>query len=115
MALFGGFATTETLRTQRDWEAHPTVLSGDLDGNDATDPSGVVTDTADIVGGNAYHVVTGSGTASTAILDGFTIIAGKADGGWPHYYGAAGWSTVVAARRWQTSPSAATAPTTAEG
>ena len=36
-----------------------------------------VTDPADIVGGNAYHVVTGSWVTTTAVLDGFTFTAGK--------------------------------------
>ena len=35
---------------------------------------------SDTVGTKAYHVVTGSGTDSTAVLDGFTITGGLANG-----------------------------------
>lgn len=58
VSLYGGFNTTETKRSHRDWETNVTILSG---------------------GDNSYHVVTGSGVGLTTKLDGFTITGGKAD------------------------------------
>jgi hypothetical protein len=80
VALYGGFAGTEGARQQRNWLANLTVLSGDIEGNDVTSAGGVVTNPAHIVGANSYHVVTGSGADSSAILDAFTITAGNATG-----------------------------------
>ncbi|MBU8922922.1 MAG: T9SS type A sorting domain-containing protein [Bacteroidales bacterium] len=66
VALYGGFAGNEASVGQRDWDANVSVLSGDI---------GVVGISTD----NSYHVVTGSWTNSTAILDGFTVTGGRAD------------------------------------
>ncbi|MBK8421367.1 choice-of-anchor Q domain-containing protein [Candidatus Villigracilis saccharophilus] len=66
VALYGGFAGTETLRNERAYMTNVSILSGDIGA------TGVNTD-------NVYHVVTGSGTISTALLDGFTITAGNAN------------------------------------
>ncbi len=80
VALYGGFAGTETSLAERDWQQHVTVLSGDIDGNDIVDANGVDPSTASIVGNNAFHVVSSTGLTETAHLDGFTITAGSATG-----------------------------------
>ncbi|MBK8431321.1 MAG: hypothetical protein IPL28_08535 [Chloroflexi bacterium] len=102
-AVYGGFAGNETARDQRDWEANPTVLSGDIGGDDTTDPHGVVITTGHIVGANSYHVVTADGTTGTSItgitiLDGFIITAGQANG----KFGQPSWRRVftVMVRAW---------------
>ena len=76
VAIYGGFDGTETSREQRnpDPVTNGTIISGDI---------GVAGDASD----NRYHVVTGSSTDSTAILDGFTITGGNADGTNPYSLG----------------------------
>lgn len=72
VALYGGFAGSETVLSQRNVTFNETILSGDLSGNDGPNFANY--------GENSFHVVTGSSTNSTAILDGFTITGGNADG-----------------------------------
>jgi len=70
--LYGGFVGNETALSQRDWEEHETILSGDLAGDDAV---GDLTDAKSPLhrADNVYHVVTG---AEDAALDGFTVRSG---------------------------------------
>lgn len=87
VAIYGGFAGTETARDERDPRSHVTVLSGDIDNDDFNDDgNGIAESYSDITGSNSNHVVYLDGatlqpiTAAT-VLDGFTITAGHADGG----------------------------------
>ena len=54
--LYGGFDPGSGIDEfqERDWETYKTVLSGDLEQNDIIDAYGVVTDTENISGKNAY-------------------------------------------------------------
>jgi len=71
VALYGGFVGVESSRTQRDPSANVTILNGDLLGNDAL--------TLDSTADNSFHVVDASFTGDSAVIDGFTIVAGNSD------------------------------------
>ncbi|MGQ9502074.1 MAG: hypothetical protein ACUVSB_08465 [Anaerolineae bacterium] len=87
VAVYGGFAGTETDRGQRNWQTHVTILSGDIDSNDTTE-NGVVITSSNILGNNSYHVISHTGIISTAVLDGFVVTAGQANGSeWPYSSG----------------------------
>ncbi|MFM1803613.1 MAG: hypothetical protein RL136_492 [Planctomycetota bacterium] len=74
VAVYGGFVGTERFRDQRDASANPTIVSGDLLGNDANG-----TNIAD----NSYHLFVASGAGSGALLDGFIIEGGYANSASP--------------------------------
>ncbi len=70
VAIYGGFAGSETLRSQRNWTTHVTVLSGNI--GDSGDN-----------GDNCYRVFyhVGLTLGASAVLDGFTITAANANSG----------------------------------
>lgn len=70
VTLLGGFAGGEGSADERDPDANPTVLSGDLQGNDAPDFANR--------GDNSRHVVIAEDTDG-AVLDGFTVRGGNFD------------------------------------
>ncbi len=65
---YAGFGEPEP--NARDIDQYKTILSGDLNGDDIQYFMNNLE--------NSYHVVVGSGTDETAVLDGFTITAGNA-------------------------------------
>lgn len=62
VSIYGGFAGGETLRAERDWEAHPTIIDG------RSGPGS---------GFHSRHVLVGG---ANAVLDGVTVQQGRADG-----------------------------------
>jgi len=72
VTLMGGYVGFgEPDPDARNTEAYETVLSGDLDCNDVGSANNAE---------NSHHVVTGSATDASAVLDGFTIAGGNANG-----------------------------------
>jgi hypothetical protein len=80
VAIYGGFAGSESSLDERDVTANLTVLSGDIDQNDVNDDGNFIAESwEDLVGQNSFHVVSAYTASVTAILDGFTITGGSAD------------------------------------
>jgi len=79
VVIRGGFAGVSELDPDiRDVEIYETILSGDLTNDDFDVNGPVVLPLEYTEAGNTYHVVTGSGTDSTAVLDGVIVSSGKA-------------------------------------
>jgi predicted outer membrane repeat protein len=91
VTIKGGYAGFgEQDPNARDIELYETILSGDLAGNDVEVEKPHYLHDHPNRAENSYHVVTGSGTDETAIVDGFSITGGKAEGSYPHYIGGGG-------------------------
>ncbi len=90
VVVYGGFPAGGGAWDQRDPKMYPTILSGDLDSNDATAWPGNKDD-------NSYHVVTANRVKESAGLDGFIIVGGNANAGSsPHDCGGGmyiGWAS----------------------
>ncbi len=72
VVLYGGFSGAETRITNRNWHTNLSILSGEI-GN------------TNVPSDNVFHVVVGS---AGALLDGFTVTGGNANGSYPHNNGA---------------------------
>jgi len=78
--IYGGFVGTEEDLTERlDWNAHKSVLSGDIAQDDLNTDGNRIAERAwnDIQGTNANHLVVADSLDATARLDGFTVTAGS--------------------------------------
>ena len=64
--VYGGFINGAASLAERDAENNITILSGDINGDNAST-------------GNTYHVVISADAVGTALLDGFTVTGGNAD------------------------------------
>lgn len=69
--LYGGFVGGESSPAERPpFGDAPTIMSADLAGNDG---AGTISD-------NSYHLIRGGGVSASAVVDGFTMTGGNANG-----------------------------------
>ena len=88
VGIYGGFTGSETLLNERDFITNETILSGDLLSNDVVSGEG---STLSFSGNNenCYHIFFNCNPiTSSAILDGFIISGGNAEGDFPGGVGA---------------------------
>jgi len=72
VAVYGGFSSGGDVWENRDPNAHPTILSGDLNGDDGPEFANS--------NDNCYHVVTAINADANTVLDGFLVTGGNANG-----------------------------------
>lgn len=75
VGVFGGFSGVELEMDERRPGLNRSILSGDVDNNDAAE---VLMSHLHVNGANSFHVVDGSDTDASAILDGFVVTGGQA-------------------------------------
>lgn len=75
LSVYGGFVGTESNLSQRTLMSNPSILTGDLAGNDGAN----FTNYSD----NSYNVVSSTNVSYSTVFDGFTVMAGNADGPYP--------------------------------
>lgn len=72
--MYGGFAGTETLLSQRDWATNQSIVSGNIGSLSSA-------------GDNSCHVLLALNVSTGTVLDGLRIISGRANGGGIYDYG----------------------------
>ena len=72
VALYGGFAGSEAIRSQRDPSTNESILTGEI---------GSLTDGS----ADSLHVVSATNVGATAVIDGFTVKGGTAETGATEY------------------------------
>jgi hypothetical protein len=79
ISVYGGFSGVETRLDQRDIAAHPTIVTADINGNDADLNGDGVLDPA-TTSDNADIIIWNIDVGPSAVIDGFILSGGKAMG-----------------------------------